>query len=426
MKKSMFSLLSLALSVCVVSGVYAEEKSGKNNVRVYRRVSTNQKAKATTGNLYQDQATGKKYTVVSSDEVQTVKSSDNGDVYVPYNRGSGDSYTSSSYKESSSTRSYATQERKYFLAHPFFQPLKGNFGSVTDLAYSTSKFDFELLNASVLDIDSNSSTYGTVIGTGTNLGFTGKMKTEQFLVKEDFSFGITDRLAVLAMGQYDSTRVKIFDWNTGDPETKYSDSGLNVFGFGLQYRFVDSPKYIGMVAGYYESQRDTADSFLADVKFGYKINRTTLYGVGRAGYSRLKNGDIYGAYVDDETGDWLMMSYKTNIKDVTYIEGGLGLFSVLNKYFTLNGEMFFGNYDWHNQLTLKGAVGVQPYDVFALNLYAMGVLYDSADNKVKKYMNYDVNPDNYSPATELVYTTGDYKMKKYNEYKFGVQMILHF
>lgn len=426
MKKSMLSLLSLLLAIGTISNVYAEEKTGK--VRVYRRVSTNQKAKTTnTDNFYYDQANTRKYTAVSSGDVQpveTVSTRTSNEVYVPYNSGN-DSYTSSSYKETSSTRSYATQERKYFLAHPFFQPLKGNFGSVTDLAYANSKFNFELLNASVLDIDSNSSTYGTVIGTGSNLGFTGKVQTSQFLVKEDFSFGITDKLAVLAMGQYDSTDVKISDWNTGDPDTKFNDSGLNVFGFGLQYRFVDTPKYIGMVAGYYESQRDTADSFLADVKFGYKVNRTTLYGVARAGYSRLKNGDIYGAYVDDETGDWLMFSYKTDIKDVTYIEGGAGLFSVLNKYFTLNGEMFFGNYDWHNQLTLKGAIGVQPYDVFALNLYAMGVLYDSADNKVKKYMNYDVNPDNYS-ATNLVYTTGDYKLKKYNEYKIGAQMILHF
>ena len=449
MKKSMFASLCVAVLAGVVSNAYAE--NGKN-VRVYRRVSTNQKAKSATNNtFYYDQANRRKYVRVSNANAQpvsqpvnyeyvnttqytqpaqqtyvrseTVGYRDSG--YIPYNRNYNDSYVASSYKETSSTKNYVSQERKYFLAHPFFQPLKGNFGSVTDFAYSTNKFNFELLNASVLDIDPNSSTYGTVVGTGSDLGFTGKIKTDQFLVKEDFSFGITDKLAVVAMGQYDSTRVKISDWNTGDPDTKFSDSGLNVFGFGLQLRFVDTQDFIGMLSGYYESQRDTADTFLADLKLGYKVGRTTLYGVGRGGYSRLKNGDIYGAYVDDETGDWLMLSYKTDIKDVMYVEGGLGLFSVLSKYFTLNGEAFFGNYDWHNQFTLKGAIGVQPFDSFALNLYATGVLYDSANDKVKKYMNYDVNPDNYS-STGLVYTTGDYKMKKYNEYKFGAQIILHF
>ena len=54
----------------------------------------------------------------------------------------------------------------------------------------------------------------------------------------------------------------------------------------------------------------------------------------------------------------------------------------------------------------------------------MASLYDSASDKTKQYFNYDLNPDGY--ATSVVYTTGDYKIKDYNEWKIGVQAILYF
>ena len=157
----------------------------------------------------------------------------------------------------------------------------------------------------------------------------------------------------------------------------------------------------------------------------------TVYGLGRLGYSDLIEGDIYGAFVDQNGGDWLMLSYKTDVKDVIYAEAGVGAFAVLNKYFTLNGELVYGYYDWHNQLNLKGAIGWQPGDSFALNLYASTSLYDNAKGKIKKYMNYDVNPDVSefpvdAQSTTLVYTTGDYKIKDYNEWKIGVQAVLYF
>jgi hypothetical protein len=143
----------------------------------------------------------------------------------------------------------------------------------------------------------------------------------------------------------------------------------------------------------------------------------------RAGYSVLTKGDIYGAYVEGD-GDYMMLSYKTDVNDIFHLEGGVGAFAVLNKYFTLNGELIYGHYDWHNQLNFKGAIGWQPRDMFALNLYGMVSLYDSAEDKTHEYMMYDVNPDNYT--TGIAYTTGDYKIKDYNEWKIGVQAILYF
>ena len=318
-----------------------------------------------------------------------------------------------------------TQMRKYFLANPFFQPLEGRFGSVTDFAYSQNSFKFDMLNGSVLDIDPNSATYNTVVASGPiSPVISAKQKTNQFTVKEDFSFGITDRLAIIGVLQYDKTKVTLKDWSTGDAGNSTSDSGLNIFGIGLQNRFVDTDEWIGMFGASFLHQKDTANMLVGEVKAGYKVPRTTIYGLGRLWYVNLTEGDAYGAYVKDSSGDWMLLSYKTDVKDIFYAEGGLGFFSVLNKYFTLNGELVYGYYDWHNQLNAKGAIGFQPGDSFALNLYASTAIYDSAKNKTKKYLNYDVNPVGY--GTSLVYTTGDYKIKDYNEWKIGVQAILYF
>ncbi|MCQ2571381.1 MAG: hypothetical protein MJ165_00060 [Alphaproteobacteria bacterium] len=435
MKKCVVALVSLMVAL---SGAVNAEETG-TTTSTYRRVSTVTKTdgrgNTITNNFYYNQGAGRanagKNTKTTT---RTVKKSSGMKGDSGYAGGETRSYKKS---ESTYTKKKTTsQMRKYFLAHPFFQPLKGKFGSVTDISFAQNSFKFDLLNGTVWDIDPSSATYSldTPFVYGVSSGGA-KIKTNQFLVKEDFSFGISDSVAILAMAQYDSTKVKLTDWTTGEPDASTSDSGFNTFGFGLQYRFVDTNDYIGMLAAYYQNQRDTANTFMADLKFGYKIDRTTLYGLGRVSYIDLTSGNAYGAFIQDKTGDWLMMSYNTDVDSATFIEGGVGVFGVLNKYFTLNGEVLFGNYDWHNQLTLKGAFGYQPGDMFALNLYGSAVVYDSADGKVRKYYNNDVAP--YSSDTQAllstcgitsnnIYTIGDYKIKNYNEYKLGIQAILYF
>ena len=337
-------------------------------------------------------------------------------------------------KQTTTTKtSRSTQERKYFLAHPFFQPLEGRFSSSTDISYGENNFKFDMLSDVLIrNLDLNSTHPGETISASLAQDISGKVKTTQFIVKEDVGFGITDKLAVVLTGVYDSTELKLKDW-TGEQSgpVNSKDSGLNIFGAGLQYRIVDNTDWIATMAGFYQYQKDTANTFIAELKGGYKINRTTIYGIGRLGYSKLTDGDMYGALFQEGTGDWLMMAYKTDVDSVMYVEGGAGVFAVMNKYVTLNGEMLFGNYDWHNQLSIKGAIGFQPRDMFALNLYASGVLYDSAKNKTKTYINYDVNPDaavvpSYFSGSTALETTGSYKIKDYNEYKVGIQAILYF
>ena len=351
--------------------------------------------------------------------------------YSAYNYDDG--YVAAPAKKTTKKTSYSSQMRKYFLAHPFFQPLQGKFGSVTDVSYTQNRFNFDIIDGSTLNIDKASTTYRQATPKGA-VGISGKQETSQFLVKEDFSYGISDTLAIIGMAQYDKTKVQLNDWSGGEPGDSSSSSGLNIFGIGLQNRFVDNDKWIASIAGFFQHQKDTANTFIGEIKAGYKIDRTTLYGLGRFGYSDLIEGDTYGALVDADDGDWLMLSYNTNIKDVVYVEGGVGAFAVLNKYFTLNGELVYGHYDWHSQLNIKGAIGWQPGDMFALNLYASTSLYDSAKGKTKTYMNYDVNPNGYpvvdgSPVftdSKLLYTTGDYKIKDYNEWKIGIQAIFYF
>ena len=103
------------------------------------------------------------------------------DLYKQYSGG-----TSTANVRTTRAETYRTElKRKYYLAHPFFQPTKGNFGSVTDLSYNMNSYDLAL----------------TYLEAGTDPSVTWNMG--QFSIKEDFSYGITDRLAVLAMARFD-------------------------------------------------------------------------------------------------------------------------------------------------------------------------------------------------------------------------------
>ena len=288
--------------------------------------------------------------------------------------------------------------RKYYLAHPFFQPLGGNFGSITDFSYNQNSFDFKLPD--------------TFVEPG------GKWKSETFSIKEDFSYGITDTVALVAMAKYDMADYK-FDFDETDADSKMDDSSLSVFGIGAQWRAIDNEKWIATASAYYQHQKDFSNNLMLDLKAGYKVSRSTIYGLVRGWYLDLDENS-YGAIVEEDNGGAFYIAYDTDVKDMFYVEGGLGVFSVLNQDWTLNVEGVFGNYGWHNQASVKAALGWQPNDWFALNLYAKSSIYDSADDKnLKTYL--------YSPSvnTGLEYW-GDSKIDKANEMSLGVQAIFHF
>ena len=371
---------------------------------------------------------------------KTYESKDAGDLYYtkPQNRSAlykqYEGANSSSARATKTTQRTTRSEkvvnkmrRKYFLAHPFYQPLGGMFGSHTDLSYNNSSYDFKI-NQTLPVWNANANAYQAVLnGLGAKWDMTG------FSIKEDFSYGITDRIAVLGMLQYDMNEYK-FEWDDNSPDDKMDDDGLNLFGIGGQWRFVDTDEWIATASAYFQHQKDVANNFLVELKGGYKVSSSTIYGLVRGWYVDL-DGNSYGNGLEstDESGNAVMtyIPYQVGDSSVMYVEGGLGVFSVLNEDWTLNVEAIFGDYDWHNQGNIKGAIGWQPNDWFALNLYAKVAFYDSADGKdldlywMEKGITAQA-PDGTELSLDSLTKIGTVELDNYAETKIGLQVMFQF
>jgi len=305
---------------------------------------------------------------------------------------------------------YRTElKRKYYLAHPFFQPLGGKFGSVTDLSYNMNSYDMLL----------------TPVENGALSDTNGKWDMGQFSIKEDFSFGITDTVAVLATARLDISDYK-FDWSVA-PDDSMDDTSLSILGLGLQWRFADTAKWIANAAAYYQYQNDISNNIILELKAGYKVSSSTIYGLVRGWYLNF-DGNSYGNGVNGKTeqGDdaTFFLAYNTDADNTFFIEGGLGVFSVLDEDWTLNIEAIMGNYDWHNQASLKAAIGWQPNEWFALNLYGKMALWDSANGKELSFWQTDTNPD--SPYYKQFVRMGTASLDNYSEASVGLQAIFMF
>lgn len=320
---------------------------------------------------------------------------------------------SAMYKSQTSAKSYAKRSsavttkkiRKYFLAHPFYQPLQGKFGTFTDLSFANSSYDFPLTTDTSLAPNLN--------------GVTGSWNTNQFTIKEDLSFGITDKIALIATAQYDIAKYK-FEWDDGAPDDKEGNSDLNIIGFGMQGRIVDTDNWIAMISGYWQQQKDISNNFIAEFKAGYKVATSTIYGVGRAWYIDL-DGNTYGNGMEVSDDLMFYIPYQIGDERLFYAEGGLGVFSVLSQDWTLNLEAIFGHYDWHNQISAKGAIGWQPNEWFALNLYLKTVFYDNANNKTLDFWMKDVA----SGLNDLT-LVGTADIENYAETRAGLQIMFEF
>ena len=297
-------------------------------------------------------------------------------------------------------------KRKYYLAHPFYQPLKGNFGSVTDLAYNTSSYDFTLK-----DVDSAFASLE---------GAKGTWKAPQVTIKEDFSYGITDKIALIGMLRYDISEYK-FDWKD-DEDDKETDNGLNVFGLGAQFRVIDSSDWIGEVSAYFEHQKDIANNYILELKAGYKVSRSTIYGLLRGQYIDVER-DVLGNGIEVDNPERAMFIVYKMDDHAFYAEGGLGVFSVLDEDWTLNIEGIFGHYDWHNQFSVKGEIGWQPNDWFALGLYARASLYDSADGKDLDFYWYQPGVSGFEDA---LHKLSKISLEKNQEMSVGLRAIFQF
>ncbi len=379
-------------------------------------------------NKYQTKTTTTTYTSKDAGNVYYTQPAKRSDLYKQY-----DAANASRSVRKTRTETYrTTAKRKYFLSHPFFQPLKGKFGSITDLSYASNSFDITA-HPSAFQVDisdgSNSATVSVLPDADT-----ASWKTKQFTVKEDFSFGITDRIALVGMLQYNSTDHTL-DWASFGKK-ELSDNGLNLYGIGGQWRFVDNEKWIATASAYFQHQKDTSNNFILDIKGGYKIASTTVYGLGRAWYVDI-DGDAYGYGVTgtNEYGhpeaEFIVNSEESS---ALFFEAGVGAFSVLDQDWTLNIEATFGHYDWHNQLAARAAFGWQLNDWFALNIYGKIALHDSADNQklTHKYygflFDYDLDGDSVKETYEVPewVSIGKAEISDYTETTIGMQAIFMF
>ena len=204
---------------------------------------------------------------------KTYESKDAGDLYYtkPQNRSAlykqYEGANSSSARATKTTKRTTRSEkvvnkltRKYFIAHPFYQPLGGVFGSVTDLGYTMGSYDFTInQTVPVYDISG-----GTAVPVYPLNGLGGKWDMTRLSIKEDFSYGITDTIAVMGMAEFDMDDYK-FEWEDNSPSDEMDDSGLNLFGIGGQWRFMDNEKWIGMASAYYQHQQDISNNFLLNL-----------------------------------------------------------------------------------------------------------------------------------------------------------------
>lgn len=377
----------------------------------------------------------KKYKTNSS----TYKSSNSGEMYYtqPVNRSAlykqyngaksaSATETKTTVHRTRSETTRTTANRKYFLAHPFFQPLGGKFGSITDISYTNSSYDFTINQTAKLYDNIGNPTLPLT-------GLVGSWETEMLSIKEDFSYGISDRVAILGMLQYNSSDYEI-KYSDGSPTDKMDDSGLNLFGLGAQWRFVDNDQWIATASAYFQHQKDIANNFLLEAKAGYKVQTSTIYGLARTWYIDL-DGNTYGNAIvgKNANGDTTMfyLPYQLGDSSATYFEGGLGVFSVLNQDWTLNVEAIYGNYDWHNQASVRAAIGWQPNDWMALNLYAKTSIYDNADNKTLDLYYQDSNKyiedgNGGTKPMDMLHKIGTADLNDYTETTIGLQAIFQF
>ena len=395
MKKQM-SLFIWAVALFGMSPVFGYTNSGMSGASTADL--TGGPAVRTRENVdytkYQTRTTTKTYESKDGKSLYYTQPAKRSDLYKSYDGAS----TTANVRTSRMETSRHTAKRKYYMNHPFFQPLKGKFTSMTDLSYNMNSYKFDIPDRVVSDVN-------------------GKWNANSFSIQEDILYGITDTISLTVMANFDASNVG-FKWNDG---TKYKsdDSDLGILGLGARWRFIDTTEWIANATAYYQYQRDMSNNFIAEASAGYKYNRSTIYALGRLMYLDM-DGHSYGAGVTD--GNKSAVIIYAHEDSALYGEIGFGVFSVLDEDWTLNVEGAFGYYDWHSMATVRAAIGWQPNDWLALNLYLQTSIYDTANDK-------ELNTFLMGPLVndfENYHYVGDSKIRDFRDTSVGLQAIFYF
>lgn len=301
---------------------------------------------------------------------------------------------------------------KEYLASPFFQPKQGHVGSVTDVGWARNSYDFSIHDINPI-ID-------PLLGAGFYEGVSGNWKGDELFIKEDLSFGITDTVAVIGSIRYGWSDYRMNWTDPTTPNDRNKSDGFDQYGIGLQWKFMDSDEWVAYIAGYYQ-WNDIANSILADLKVGYKIGNSVVYGLGRV-WSIGWDANSYGNGIVADTGQVTYFAFKRDVERSLFAEGGLGLFSALSDDWSTNLELIIGDYEWHSQANLGASLWYQPTNHFALGVYGRASIWDSADSSDK------VQAWGWWPAAGITVPVdiGRVDLKNYSDIAFGVKGILYF
>lgn len=342
---------------------------------------------------YENRTTTKTYNVKQNKDLYYVSPSRRGASY-----GCSDENGCDSVKSVRADTFRKNESRKYNLAHPFYQPTKLGFVSVTDFSSNINTYKF--------DVSSWDGAWDAQAG---------KWNGNVFSIKEDISFGISDQVAFVGSLRYSDSD---YEFNWDDPAVatdKESDNGIDIWGLGLQWKFVDNSEWIAYVGGYYQAG-DFSHSLVFDTKAGYKVGNSTIYGLARL-FSMNYDTNSYGNGVDNGVQS-VYLAMESNDSSFLYFEGGAGLFTALDKDWSLNLEGVIGQYSWHTNGSIKAAIGWQPTKSFGLNLYGKTTLFDTADSD-------NLPVYTWTPTTSPVYM-GTANLSGYRDTMFGLQVMLAF
>ena len=147
----------------------------------------------------------------------------------------------------------------------------------------------------------------------------------------------------------------------------------------------------------------------------FGISKSTIYGLLR-GWLVSFDDKYYGNGIDghDEEGRpaSLFVAYNGDTQTSFFIEGGLGVFSVLDEDWTLNLEAIYGHYDWHGQASIKA-------------LYGKTSFFDTADGqKLDAYATY--YDESVDPPLKQWGELGKAQVDKYKEMSVGGRIIFYF
>jgi len=300
---------------------------------------------------------------------------------------------------------------KVHIADPFFQPYKGRFGLVTDIGHARNSFNFVI---PVIDpaIDPNVWFDGE----------SGKWNASQTFIKQDFSYGITDTIALLASIKYGFNSAEM-NWDAPDllPDES-SSSDIDNLGVGIVWRFYDDADYIANVSAFYQ-WTDSANALALSGKVGRKMGSSIIYGLGRI-WGINWNENSYGAFMEDEViqSAAYYIAYKQDVSMVLNLEVGVGIFSGLDDSWSVGAELIIGDYDWHQQAGISVALNYQPTHSFAVGIYGRMSVWNTVSNRDDIEMFWR---DPIGTQSSFAFI-GRTELSNYSDMMFGARAMLYF